>query len=87
MLEEKWEEYWPAVFEATCEMAEQVLGIYDFSAGFETHDFTIQVYDMKSWGDQIPLWITFIDSKSEGIVPIFDVTFEGLEVVSSQPVF
>ncbi len=88
-LEEKWDEYWSLVIKTTSEMAEQVIGVYDFQASFETHDFQMKVYDSKGWdsADYLKLWIQFIDSDSETIVPIFDTTFEKLEVVHCQPVF
>ena len=88
-LESSWSSYWAEAKETTTEMAEQVLGIYDFNASFETHDFQMNVYDMRDWEDpeKVALWIQFIDSDSKTIVPVFDTTFRKLKVVRCQPVF
>ncbi|MEN9361535.1 MAG: hypothetical protein RL095_3070 [Verrucomicrobiota bacterium] len=88
-LQKNWSNYWPLIMESTSEMALEVLGIYDFDASFETHDFVMEIYDMGDWSesDTIAIWLQFIDSHGRVIVPVFDTTFEDGEVTHCQPVF
>jgi hypothetical protein len=67
----------------TSELAEEVIGIYDFNASFEIHDFEMQVYDDRDWerSNSIMLRVQFLDSKAEKICPIFDTFIRDFKVV------
>ena len=89
LIAANWDAYWSLLYEATSEMGEQVHGIYDFDASFESHNFRIQIYhyDFSRGVEQVMFRIEFLDADSQEICPVFDTTFEGLEVVHSQPCF
>ncbi|MFO0913573.1 MAG: hypothetical protein U0795_11500 [Pirellulales bacterium] len=88
-IESDWDTYWDSLFDATSEMADQVQGIYDFDASFDTHKFNLQIYhfDFSPGTEHFMIRVEFIDSDSQVMCPVFDTTFQGLAIVHSQPVF
>lgn len=88
-IAENWDSYWSALYEVTSELAEQVLGVYDFDASFETHDFQLEIYSYQFSNDidHFMFRVAFLDADSREICPVFDTTFESLEVVHSQACF
>ncbi|MEZ5944884.1 MAG: hypothetical protein R3C18_26165 [Planctomycetaceae bacterium] len=88
-IESDWDTYWEALFDATSEMAEQVQGIYDFDASFDTHKFNLQIYDcdFSPGREHLMIRVEFIDSDSQVMCPVFDIAFEDFEIVHNQPVF
>lgn len=88
-IELRWSDYWPRLRDATSEMAEQVQGIYDFDASFRSHPFEVQIYhyEVSDGTEYLMLRVKFLDSKSQLMCPVFDTTFEGLDIVHRQPCF
>jgi hypothetical protein len=89
LIAANWDAYWSHLYEATSEMAKQVLGTYDFDASFERNNFRIHIehYDCSDGADLIMFRVEFLDSHSRVIYPVFDTTFEGLEIVHNQPCY
>lgn len=88
-LESDWPFYWKSLFLTTHEMTEEVQGIYDFDATFESHKFEIEIddFDFSDGMEYLSFRIEFLDSESQVMCPVFDTCFHGLEINHHQPVF
>ncbi len=88
-LETSWPEYWQSLLCTTGEMAEDVRGINDFDASFQSHKFEIEIddFDFSQGVEYVSFRVQFLDAESQVMWPVFDTSFHGLEVNHHQPVF
>ena len=88
-IERQWSDYWPLLRDATTEMAEEVQGIYDFDASFRSHPFEVQIYhyEVSDGTEYLMLRVKFLNAKSQVMCPVFDITFDGFDIVHRQPCF